>query len=72
MDSVITMGSLVTLLRVAQLREGQVEEDFSSKGFLLFLANLSGDDVEIEKIPVVREFPKVFPEDIPKFPHKEK
>ncbi|MED6175744.1 hypothetical protein PIB30_081236, partial [Stylosanthes scabra] len=31
MDSVTTVGSLDTLLRVTQLREDRVEEDFSSK-----------------------------------------
>ncbi|MED6144247.1 hypothetical protein PIB30_013853 [Stylosanthes scabra] len=36
--------------------------------FMLFSAGVSGDNLEIDQIPVVQEFAEVFPEDIPEFP----
>ncbi|XP_057756190.1 uncharacterized protein LOC130975406 [Arachis stenosperma] len=38
------------------------------QGYILLAANTLGDNQELNQIPVVRDFPEVFPEDIPKFP----
>ncbi|XP_057756032.1 uncharacterized protein LOC130975231 [Arachis stenosperma] len=38
------------------------------QGYILLAANALGDAHNIDQIPVVRDFPEVFPEDIPEFP----
>ncbi|XP_020963973.1 uncharacterized protein LOC110265353 [Arachis ipaensis] len=38
------------------------------QGYVLLAANALGDAQNLDQIPVVREFPEVFPEDIPEFP----
>ncbi|XP_072065771.1 uncharacterized protein [Arachis hypogaea] len=38
------------------------------QGYILLAANALGDAQNIDQIPVVRDFPEVFPEDIPEFP----
>ncbi|XP_057719529.1 uncharacterized protein LOC130933953 [Arachis stenosperma] len=38
------------------------------QGYILLTANASGDTQGLDQIPVVRDFSKVFPEDIPEFP----
>ncbi|XLU29618.1 hypothetical protein S245_065684, partial [Arachis hypogaea] len=40
------------------------------QGILLLAAGVSGDDQDLEQIPVVCEFPEVFPDDIDEFPPK--
>ncbi|XP_016164549.1 uncharacterized protein LOC107607072 [Arachis ipaensis] len=43
-----------------------------SEGILLLTAGVSGDDQRLEQIPVVCEFPEVFPDDIDEFsPNRE-
>ncbi|XP_020964347.1 uncharacterized protein LOC110265629 [Arachis ipaensis] len=37
------------------------------QGYILLAANALGDEQKLDRIPVVRDFPKVFPEDIPEF-----
>ncbi|XP_052117673.1 uncharacterized protein LOC107489254 [Arachis duranensis] len=38
------------------------------QGYILLAANALGDAQNLDQIPVVRDFPEVFPEDIPEFP----
>ncbi|XP_052116489.1 uncharacterized protein LOC127746638 [Arachis duranensis] len=38
------------------------------QGYILLAANAMGDAQNLDQIPVVRDFPEVFPEDIPEFP----
>ncbi|XP_072062267.1 uncharacterized protein [Arachis hypogaea] len=38
------------------------------QGYILLAANALGDAQNLDQIPVVRNFPEVFPEDIPEFP----
>nr|XP_029149674.1 uncharacterized protein LOC112757183 [Arachis hypogaea] len=38
------------------------------QGYILFAADALGDAQNLDQIPVVRDFPEVFPEDIPDFP----
>ncbi|GKF78927.1 hypothetical protein Tco_0234495, partial [Tanacetum coccineum] len=45
------------------------------KGFSIFLAHVTGKEVEdksekkrLEDVPIVRDFPEVFPEDLPSLP----
>ncbi|XP_015950794.1 uncharacterized protein LOC107475649 [Arachis duranensis] len=38
------------------------------QGYIMLAANALGDAQNIDQIPVVRDFPEVFPEDIPEFP----
>ncbi|XP_016206758.1 uncharacterized protein LOC107647156 [Arachis ipaensis] len=38
------------------------------QGYTLLAANTLGDAQNLGQIPVVRDFPEVFPEDIPEFP----
>ncbi|XP_020961304.1 uncharacterized protein LOC110263825 [Arachis ipaensis] len=38
------------------------------QGYILFAANASADAQNLDQIPLVRDFPEVFPEDIPEFP----
>ncbi|XP_073061867.1 uncharacterized protein [Primulina eburnea] len=42
--------------------------DSGHEGFLVYAVDLSQDERRISDIPVVREFPDVFPEEIPGFP----
>ncbi|XP_075499153.1 uncharacterized protein LOC142537525 [Primulina tabacum] len=42
--------------------------DFGHEGFLIYAVDLSQDERRIYDIPVVCEFPDVFPEEIPGFP----
>ncbi|KAL4329720.1 hypothetical protein AHAS_Ahas13G0328300 [Arachis hypogaea] len=42
------------------------------QGYILFAVNALGDAQNLDKIPVVRDFPEVFPEDIPEFPPQRK
>ncbi|XP_073025108.1 uncharacterized protein [Primulina eburnea] len=42
--------------------------DSGHEGFLVYAVELSQDERRISDIPVVREFPDVFPEEIPGFP----
>ena len=39
-----------------------------SQGYALLLTSVTEVDKKLDDIPVVREYPDVFPEDIPKFP----
>ena len=41
-----------------------------NQGYLLLLTNVTKADQELNNIPVIREYPDVFPKDIPKFPPK--
>nr|GFD38479.1 putative reverse transcriptase domain-containing protein [Tanacetum cinerariifolium] len=50
-------------------------EKYVKKGFPIFLAHITTKEVEdklekkrLEDIPIVRDFPKVFPEDLPVLP----
>nr|GFC25228.1 putative reverse transcriptase domain-containing protein [Tanacetum cinerariifolium]GFC26677.1 putative reverse transcriptase domain-containing protein [Tanacetum cinerariifolium] len=46
-------------------------ERYISKGYQVFIAQVmekKSDERRLEDIPVVREFPKVFPEDLPGLP----
>ncbi|XP_016195686.1 uncharacterized protein LOC107636707 [Arachis ipaensis] len=38
------------------------------QGYILLTANALGDTQGLDQIPVVKDYPKVFPEDIPEFP----
>ncbi|XP_072076790.1 uncharacterized protein [Arachis hypogaea] len=38
------------------------------QGYILLAANALGDAQNLDQIPVVRDFPEVFPKDIPEFP----
>ncbi|XP_016164944.1 uncharacterized protein LOC107607509 [Arachis ipaensis] len=38
------------------------------QGYILLTANALGDALNLDQILIVRDFPKVFPEDIPEFP----
>ncbi|XP_016164559.1 uncharacterized protein LOC107607086 [Arachis ipaensis] len=38
------------------------------QGYILLAANALDDAQNLDQIPVVKDFPKVFPEDIPEFP----
>ncbi|XP_057758246.1 uncharacterized protein LOC130978631 [Arachis stenosperma] len=38
------------------------------QGYILLAANALGDAQNLDQIPMVRNFPEVFPEDIPEFP----
>ncbi|XP_029145743.1 uncharacterized protein [Arachis hypogaea] len=38
------------------------------QGYILLAANALGDAQNLDQIPVARDFPEVFPEDIPEFP----
>ncbi|XP_072060315.1 uncharacterized protein [Arachis hypogaea] len=38
------------------------------QGYILLAANALGDAQNLDQIPMVRDFPEVFPEDIPEFP----
>ncbi|XP_072090564.1 uncharacterized protein [Arachis hypogaea] len=38
------------------------------QGYILLAVNALGDAQNLDQIPVVRDFPEVFPEDIPEFP----
>ncbi|XP_057740130.1 uncharacterized protein LOC130957280 [Arachis stenosperma] len=42
------------------------------QGYILLVANALGDAQNLDRIPVVRDFPEVFPEDIPEFPPQRK
>ncbi|XP_025661796.1 uncharacterized protein [Arachis hypogaea] len=42
------------------------------QGYILLAANMLGDAQNLDQIPVVRDFPEVFPEDIPEFPSQRK
>ncbi|XP_016195643.1 uncharacterized protein LOC107636661 [Arachis ipaensis] len=42
------------------------------QGYILFAANALGDAQNLDQIPVVKDFPEVFPEDIPEFPPQRK
>ncbi|XP_016168424.1 uncharacterized protein LOC107610963 [Arachis ipaensis] len=42
------------------------------QGYMVLAANSLGDEQKLDQIPIVREFPKVFPEDISKFPPQRK
>ncbi|XP_016178204.1 uncharacterized protein LOC107620582 [Arachis ipaensis] len=42
------------------------------QGYILLVGNALGDAQDIDQIPVVRNFPKVFPKDIPEFPPQRK
>ncbi|XP_016192289.1 uncharacterized protein LOC107633167 [Arachis ipaensis] len=42
------------------------------QGYILLAANKLGDNQELDQIPIVRDFPEVFPEDIPEFPPQRK
>ncbi|XP_015950033.1 uncharacterized protein LOC107474899 [Arachis duranensis] len=37
------------------------------QGYILLAVNALGDEQKLDHIPIVRDFPEVFPEDIPKF-----
>ena len=39
-----------------------------SQGYLLLSTSAADVDQKLDSIPIVREYPNVFPEDIPKFP----
>ena len=39
-----------------------------SQGYILLSANVTKVEQKLEEIPVVKEYPDVFPEDIPEFP----
>ncbi|XP_072076571.1 uncharacterized protein [Arachis hypogaea] len=41
-------------------------------GYILLAANALGDAQKLDQIPVVKDFPEVFPEDIPEFPPQRK
>ncbi|XP_016195754.1 uncharacterized protein LOC107636780 [Arachis ipaensis] len=38
------------------------------QGYALLATNALGDNQNLDQIPIVRDFPEVFPEDIPEFP----
>ncbi|XP_020963446.1 uncharacterized protein LOC110265037 [Arachis ipaensis] len=38
------------------------------QGYILLAVNTLGDNQELDQIPMVRDFPEVFPKDIPEFP----
>ena len=40
----------------------------SYPGYLAYIVEVREDDVRLEDIPVVREFPDVFPDDLPGLP----
>ena len=40
----------------------------SYPGYLAYVVEVREDDVRLEDIPVVREFPDVFPDDLPRLP----
>ena len=40
----------------------------SYPGYLAYVVEVREDDVRLENIPVVREFPDVFPDDLPGLP----
>ena len=42
----------------------------SYSGYLAYVVEVREDDVRLEDIPVVREFPDVFPDDLPGLPPK--
>ncbi|XP_020992705.1 uncharacterized protein LOC110278786 [Arachis duranensis] len=42
------------------------------QGYILLASNALGDAQNLDQIPVVRDFPEVFPEDIPEFPPQRK
>ncbi|XP_072071853.1 uncharacterized protein [Arachis hypogaea] len=42
------------------------------QGYILLAANALGDAQNLDQIPVVKDFPEVFPEDIPEFPPQRK
>ncbi|XP_052111579.1 uncharacterized protein LOC107470031 [Arachis duranensis] len=42
------------------------------QGYILMTANASGDALNLDQIPIVRDFPEVFPKDIPEFPPQRK
>ncbi|GJT18516.1 putative reverse transcriptase domain-containing protein, partial [Tanacetum coccineum] len=54
-------------------------QKYMEKGFPIFLAHVTAKDVEdksekkrLESVSIVRDFPKVFPEDLPGLPHTRK
>ena len=44
----------------------------SYPGYLAYVVEVREDDVRLEDIPIVREFPDLFPDDLPGLPQRER
>ncbi|XP_016195441.1 uncharacterized protein LOC107636449 [Arachis ipaensis] len=65
----LPMIGLEMILGFDWLSKNQWEE---CQGYILLAANALGDAQNVDQIPVVKDFPEVFPEDIPEFPPQRK
>nr|XP_025692619.1 uncharacterized protein LOC112794860 [Arachis hypogaea] len=61
-------GSFDEFISIAKVEELGLKVGEECQGYILLAANAMGDAQNLDQIPVVRDFPEVFPEDIPEFP----
>nr|GFA87711.1 putative reverse transcriptase domain-containing protein [Tanacetum cinerariifolium] len=75
MDWLAKYQAIIDKSKEKRLEDVPVVQDFPEKGFPIFLAHITTNEVEdkskekrLEDVPVVQDFPEVFPEDLPGLP----